>query len=417
MSVSTPSTNVHDRVADDREVLEVELRLLDEPHALLARDRRQRPVLDRRGPLAEAREHRVDIELVVGHRRETLPSARHEHTRPAGEIGAHEHVGVAERARPLDHRVGLMRCELAHERAAGTSHSRACASRCSSASRPVGPDTSAPRGSKPATSSGRLGTSCSATYGGFDTMSSSPPRSVVGQRVEPRPDRRADPGRRAAGDVGARHVERVGAHVGGPHHHVGELGVEGERDRAGTGAEVGDRRGRVGFDQRQAPATRPAQPAPLRLFERDLHDLLGLRAAGSARARSTMRSSPRNDHEPSTYCSGSPAIRRSTSGPRRVERASRRRGRRRSRPLGGRVARHVLDEEARLGLGGRDPAPPTSRRATSARTASPGRGRRLDLHAHAGAIRRRAGARVRRPRARRRSRRDRRRARGRARAT
>ena len=148
MSVRMPSTNVHDRVADDREVLEVELRLLDELHALLARDRRQRPVLDRRGALAEAGEHRVDVELIVGHGHGKLPSARDEHTRPAGEIGAHEHVGVAERQRALDHRVGLMRRELAHEHAARRPATRARARAGARAPRArSGPTTSAPRGS------------------------------------------------------------------------------------------------------------------------------------------------------------------------------------------------------------------------------------------------------------------------------
>src|SRR5262249_20181933 len=48
------------------EVLEVELCLLDEALALGTGDGRQRPVTDRSGPFAEAREHPVDVEF-VGH--------------------------------------------------------------------------------------------------------------------------------------------------------------------------------------------------------------------------------------------------------------------------------------------------------------------------------------------------------------
>ena len=60
-----------------REVLEVELRPLEELLTLRPGDRRQRPPLHRVGPLAEPLEHPVDVELIVGgHRRELTPCAR-----------------------------------------------------------------------------------------------------------------------------------------------------------------------------------------------------------------------------------------------------------------------------------------------------------------------------------------------------
>src|SRR3546814_17852075 len=60
-------------VADDGEVLEVDLRLLDEAAALLAGDGRQRAVADGRGAIAEAADHGVDVEW-LGHG-PTLPNA------------------------------------------------------------------------------------------------------------------------------------------------------------------------------------------------------------------------------------------------------------------------------------------------------------------------------------------------------
>src|SRR5690242_20941922 len=59
------------RVADDREVLEVGLRLLDEAFAIGTGDRRQRTVAHGCGPLAKTRQHGFDVEF-VSHRRATL---------------------------------------------------------------------------------------------------------------------------------------------------------------------------------------------------------------------------------------------------------------------------------------------------------------------------------------------------------
>ena len=64
-STSTPSSTLADGVADDGEVLEVVLRLLEERRPLLARDRRQGPVAHRCGPVAEPLDHRFDVELVA----------------------------------------------------------------------------------------------------------------------------------------------------------------------------------------------------------------------------------------------------------------------------------------------------------------------------------------------------------------
>lgn len=51
-------------IADDCEVLEVELRLLDETRPLLTGNRRERPVLHRMGPVTESLEHCVEVESV-----------------------------------------------------------------------------------------------------------------------------------------------------------------------------------------------------------------------------------------------------------------------------------------------------------------------------------------------------------------
>ena len=56
-------------------------------------------------------------------------------------------------------------------------------------------------------------------------------RERVGQRTEPVPVRAPHPYRAGTGDVRRRHLERVLAHVGGPHRCVGQLGLEGQRDR------------------------------------------------------------------------------------------------------------------------------------------------------------------------------------------
>ena len=92
--------------------------LLHEPHALFAGHRRKWAVLHRSSPGAVTLEHRVYVELIFGHG-PTLPSARHEHTRPPGQIRAHECIRPRVRAGLLDHDIGLVRRELAHERTVG----------------------------------------------------------------------------------------------------------------------------------------------------------------------------------------------------------------------------------------------------------------------------------------------------------
>jgi hypothetical protein len=51
-------------IADDREIHEIRLRLLDEPLALFAGDRRKRAALHSRSTLAKSGEHRLDVQTV-----------------------------------------------------------------------------------------------------------------------------------------------------------------------------------------------------------------------------------------------------------------------------------------------------------------------------------------------------------------
>ena len=211
----------------------------------------------------------------------------------------------------LAHRVGLVRRDLAHERRRRARAIRGASSSSRSiASVPDGPDTSARRGSYAATSSGRSATSCSAMYGGFDTISRSEPRSRAGSGSNHSPAAR-DPHarRRAAGDVRARDRERVVAHVGRPDLDVGQLRRERDRDRTGTGPDV-DRghAARAARPARAGAATGAdptAPPPPTRPRRRTPSP-----GRGISTRRSTNRSSPRNSHPPSTYCNGSPATRR-----------------------------------------------------------------------------------------------------------
>jgi len=144
-------------------VLEVALGLLDEPRA----SGRPRVGVDgpyRGGALAEAGEHRVDVEL-VGHG-STLPRrptrATSTRSRPARSGRTDTSANPARRASRGN--VGLVRCELRHEDPALASSPLGCPCTMTSiASKPVGPLTSAPRGSQSATTAGNDATSCSAT--------------------------------------------------------------------------------------------------------------------------------------------------------------------------------------------------------------------------------------------------------------
>ena len=133
-------------------------------------------------------------------------------------------------------------------------------------------------------------------------------RERVRKCAEPRALGEPHPRRAASRDVRGRDRERVGARVGRPHLGRTELRFQRERDRARTGAEIGDDRGRRGVVRvaRTAPDAEPC-----RFFERDLDDPFGL-GPGISTRWSTIRSRPRKLHEPSTYCSGSPASRRAT---------------------------------------------------------------------------------------------------------
>jgi hypothetical protein len=94
------------RVADDGEVHEVLLRLLEEAATLFATDGRQRPPFHGGGPLAEAGEHRVDIKAVCHGR--TVPGRRRSALdRLAGEERIDRHGGMAvARARAAGDAVG-----------------------------------------------------------------------------------------------------------------------------------------------------------------------------------------------------------------------------------------------------------------------------------------------------------------------
>ncbi len=102
------------RVADHGEVLEVELRALEELLTFGAGDGRHPALLHRCGTLAKSCEHFVDVELIVGHGPK-LPAVRDQHTRPTGQVVSHRDIRVPERTGVRAHGVGLMGCDLAHE--------------------------------------------------------------------------------------------------------------------------------------------------------------------------------------------------------------------------------------------------------------------------------------------------------------
>ena len=123
-----------------------------------------------------------------------------------------------------------------------------------------------------------------------------------------------------AGEVRARDGQRVVAHVGGPHLGVGQLACQRERDRAGAGAEVGDRVRRVGRQPRRR-ACRDARRAARPRRSRSAPPPRSRVAAPAPDDRPGGRG-PRKSHRPSTYCNGSPAARRSSMSSRCCRRAS-----------------------------------------------------------------------------------------------
>ncbi len=118
--------------------------------------------------------------------------------------------------------------------------------------------------------------------------------------------RRAGP--TEAGQVGAGHVEGGRRHVGGPHLDVAPLGHQRQGDGSRPGAQVDRQQGssasgstRLDAPARSRSSSSSAQPATSSVSGR-----------GISTRRSTSRSRVRKPHTPTTYCSGSPARRRST---------------------------------------------------------------------------------------------------------
>ena len=154
--------------------------------------------------------------------------------------------------------------------------------------------------------------------------------------------------RRAAGEVRARDVERVGARVGRPHLDVGQLGLERERDRARTGAEVGDASRRLGSTSERCRRRTRRSPR---------------RSASSSATSTTCSVSGRGiehapvDHEvePAERPRAEHVLQRLARDAAVDERPSTRVYARAGggssaivEPFGGAVARHVLDEEPTL---------------------------------------------------------------------
>ena len=210
--------------------------------------------------------------------------------RPGGERArspAHRPPGRATRARVGDQRLDAPRSR------SGRSPARA-------------------RGSHSATSLGRSATSCSAMYGGFDTITRSLPRSsggnasVPGPRVQPHARRRRSRCRRRW------HARRP------------------TRRRSRRWPTPRRRAARVPAPSAIAPEPVPrsataydvsaashASCFPRRAPRRTASSIAvcattSVSGRGTSTRRSTSRSSPRKSHRPSTYCSGSPPARRSS---------------------------------------------------------------------------------------------------------
>ena len=163
--------------------------------------------------------------------------------------------------------------------APGTSHSRACASRYSIASQPGRPRHQRTARLVPGHFVGEVADFVLGDVRRVRHDQLEPAPQLVGQRIEPGADREPDARAAAQPAMLARATSSASALTSVAHtDDVGKLGVERERDRARAGPEVGNRRRRLGIDQRQTPLALPAQPAPFGFLERDLHYLLGLGA-------------------------------------------------------------------------------------------------------------------------------------------
>ena len=246
MSVSTPSSNIHEASPTIAKSWKSSCACSMNCCRSGPGDRRQRAVLHGRGALAEPGEHRVDIEF-VGHRRATLPGTaerarRATRGRPV-EIGAHERLARSRRRRASATTASAW-CGASSQTSdrRGRQPARRLARAMLAAPRArSGPRRARRAARSRATSGGRSASSCSATYGGFDTIDRQAAPELVRQRVEPRaraPMRTrvaAHPATFADATASASSLTSVAQTSTS-----GNSAFERERDRARAGTEVGD---------------------------------------------------------------------------------------------------------------------------------------------------------------------------------
>ena len=259
----------------------------------------------------------------------------HEHSVAADEIAIDAHVGEPGGGGQLvaARRPGAARAPRTSAPPAGSSHAGASAMSASIASSPVGPLTSARRGSQSATS---RGSSAHLVLGDVGRVRDDHPqpaaqRSPGARRTtSPRCSRTRVAAEPDPGEVGAGDGQRVVAGVGGPHLRVGQLARQRERDRTRAGAEVGDRVRRSSAAQpgvvRDRGARRAAPPRRSRSAPPP-------RSPVAARARAGRRGG---------RARGSPTARARTAAARRRRGA---RACRRGAAIAGAVAALVLAED------------------------------------------------------------------------
>ena len=265
-----------------------------------------------------------------------------------------------------------MRRELAHERArrvepAGASRDdlldRLESGRRRSPARP------AARG---ATSAEARRTRDSATYGGFETTSRRRPRRAPGSASnhEPRARRTRVAGRPGAGQVGARDGEGVVARRRCAHTSASGSSL------ASASANAPEPVPRSAIEY-VVCRPRPRVGAPRRAPSRTASSIAtcavtSVSGRGISTRRSTSRSSPRNGQTPSTYWSGSPAMRRADQ----LGQVARRTGSAPARPRRRRARRRRTRTPARRSSALRSRAASTPA-AASDRSASTRRSRQL----------------------------------------
>ena len=160
----------------------------------------------------------------------------------AGEIGPDLDTDEARRPEQSLDSGALIGPDLEHEPASRPDPSGAASTSRRIAPRPSTPANTACGGSQSRTAGSSSGESV-ATYGGFATARSTTVPVGRASNHEPSAMRTLAAAASDAGEVGPRHVERIGIVVDEPHRHSGhrELIGEGEPDRARAGPQVGDR--------------------------------------------------------------------------------------------------------------------------------------------------------------------------------